>query len=457
MRRHSVFRSTPPAVVWYAHTGLAKIALAQNDPSRAARDFEAALHVIEQTRSDLLKTDFKLSYLTQLISFYQAYIEALQRQGLTERALEISDSSRGRVLAERQGVKAPARGDAASFRAFARQTGSVFLSYWLTPAKSYVWVITGGGIRCLELPPAAEIEALVRAHQSAIANVLANPLTASESAGGRLYSQVVAPAVAGLPANARIVIVPDGALHAVNFETLPVDGPRRHYWIEDAEIQIAPSLASLTTTKSASQAARSLLLIGNPAPRAPEYPALGYAGAEMTDVAKHFETANVMSYDGVKASPASYRSARPEQFSFIHFTAHATANIESPLDSAVILSGPDQAYKLYARDVAARPLSADLVTVSACRSAGERAYSGEGLVGFSWAFLRAGARRVVAGLWDVDDRSTAELMDRMYGALAAGDPPARALRRAKLALIAEGGAAARPYNWGPFEMFTVTP
>jgi CHAT domain-containing protein len=112
---------------------------------------------------------------------------------------------------------------------------------------------------------------------------------------------------------------------------------------------------------------------------------------------------------------------------------------------------------LYARDVAARPLSADLVTVSACRSAGERAYSGEGLVGFSWAFLRAGARRVVAGLWDVDDRSTAELMDRMYGALAAGDPPARALRRAKLALIAEGGAAARPYNWGPFEMFTVTP
>jgi CHAT domain-containing protein len=202
---------------------------------------------------------------------------------------------------------------------------------------------------------------------------------------------------------------------------------------------------------------QSLLLIGNPLPHAPEYPALGYAAAEMTDIAKHFETRAVRSYDGVNASPASYRMARPEQFSFIHFTAHATANVESPLDSAVILSGPDQTYKLYARDVAARPLTADLVTVSACRSAGGRAYSGEGLVGFSWAFLRAGARRVVAGLWDVDDRSTADLMDRLYGALAAGEPPARALRHAKLALIAEGGAAARPYNWGPFEMFTVTP
>jgi CHAT domain-containing protein/tetratricopeptide (TPR) repeat protein len=452
--------TAPPGVMWNAQAGLGDVARAQGDPSRASRHYQAALDIIEQTRSELFKTDYKLSYLTQLISFYQGYVEALLRQGLTERALEVADSSRGRVLAARQGGKAPARVGVASFRTLSRQTGSVFLSYWLAPAKSYMWVIADSGIRCLELPPEEQIEKLVRAHQSAIANVLADPLNANESPGSQLYRTLVAPAVAGLPANARIVIVPDGALHAVNFETLPVDnpgGPRRHYWIEDAEIQIAPSLASLTTTKPVSTAARSLLLIGNPTPHAPEYPALAYAGAEMTDIARHFESANVTSYDGVKASPAIYRAAGPEQFSFIHFTAHATANVESPLDSAVILSGPDQGYKLYARDVAARPLRAELVTVSACRSAGERAYSGEGLVGFSWAFLRAGARRVVAGLWDVDDRSTAELMDRMYGALAVGDPPARALRRAKLALIAQGGTAARPYNWGAFEVFTVAP
>jgi CHAT domain-containing protein len=449
-------QNAPPAVVWGAHYGLAEAAIARNDQSQAARHLEAVLNIIEQTRSDLLKTDYKLSYLTQLISFYRAYVDVLVDQGLAERALEIADSSRGRVLAERQGGKPPARVSAASFRALAGQTGNAFLFYWLTPAKSHLWVITGGGIRCLELPASAEIEALVRAHRSAIANVLADPLKANDSAGSRLFRQIVAPAVAGLPANARIVIIPDGALHAVNFETLPVDGAKRHYWIEDAEIQIAPSLASLTT-KPAPSTGRSLLLIGNPAPRPPEYPALGYAAAEMTDIVKHFQTVSVTSYDGDNASPASYRAARPEQFSFIHFTAHATANFESPLDSAVILSGPDQTYKLYARDVAARPLAAELVTVSACRSAGERAYSGEGLVGFSWAFLRAGAKRVVAGLWDVDDRSTAELMDRMYGALADGDPPARALRRAKLSLIAEGGTAARPYNWGAFEMFTVAP
>jgi len=450
-------RTAPPGVMWNAQAGLGDVARARGDLSRAARHYQAALDIVEQTRSELLKTDYKLSYLTQLISFYQVYVEALVRQRSTNRALEVADSSRGRVLAERQGGKAPARVSAGSLRAMARQTGSVFLSYWLASPRSYVWVIAGDGIKCLELPPEDSIEKLVRAHQSAIANVLADPLAGDESAGSQLYRMLVAPAIAGLPANARIVIVPDGALHAVNFETLPVDGPKRHYWIEDAEIQIAPSLASLTTAKTVSPAARSLLLIGNPAPRAPEYPALGHAGAEMTDVSRHFETANVMSFDGVKASPASYRAARPEQFSFIHFTAHATANVESPLDSAVILSGPDHAYKLYARDVAARPLAAELVTVSACRSAGERTYSGEGLIGFSWAFLRAGARRVIAGLWDVDDRSTAELMDRMYAALAAGDPPSRALRKAKLSLMTGGGAAARPYNWGAFEMFTVVP
>jgi CHAT domain-containing protein len=165
----------------------------------------------------------------------------------------------------------------------------------------------------------------------------------------------------------------------------------------------------------------------------------------------------VTAYQGERASPTAYQAAMPERFSFVHFTAHAAANLESPLDSAVILSGSGDAYKLYARDVAGVPLRAELVTVSACRSAGERAYSGEGLIGFSWAFLRAGASRVIAGLWDVDDRSTVELMDHLYAQIAAGDSAAHALRAAKLSLIAKGGNYAKPYYWGPFQVFTLVP
>jgi CHAT domain-containing protein len=177
----------------------------------------------------------------------------------------------------------------------------------------------------------------------------------------------------------------------------------------------------------------------------------------MTGVARHFKSDSVSAYQGPRASPAAFRDAHPDRFGYLHFTAHAAANRESPLDSAVILSGPQEAFKLYARDVAELLLHAELVTVSACRSAGEHAYSGEGLVGFAWAFLRAGSKRVIAGLWDVDDQSTAALMNDLYERITAGDSPARALRAAKLGLIRRGGKYVKPYYWGPFELFTVSP
>jgi CHAT domain-containing protein len=363
------------------------------------------------------------------------------------------------VLAERQDATSPERTTAALMKGLARKTGAVYLSYWLAPGRSYFWVVTGDAIKCLTLPAANEIDALVREHQGAIANVLVDPLASRESAGDKLYRLLVAPAAPWLTAGAPVVVVPDGALHGINFETLPVDAPRRHYWIEDAEVRIAPSLAALIATAppAAASGPASALLVGNAVGRPPEFPELKYAASEMTSVARHFESGRATVIDRERATPAAYRDARPAAFRFVHFAAHATANVESPLDSAVILSGPEHAYKLYARDVAAVPLAADLVTVSACRSAGERAYSGEGLVGFAWAFLRAGARRVVAGLWDVNDRSTADLMDRMYAELAAGEPPPRALRNAKLGLIRQGGASASPYAWGAFELFTVAP
>jgi CHAT domain-containing protein len=447
----------PPSVLWDAHFGLANVALALQQPDRAAREFETTLQIVERTRAGLLRTDYKLSYLTQLITFYRAYVETLLVGGRTERALEIADSSRGRVLAERQKASAPQRASASALRHLAKETGTVFLSYWLTPATSHLWVVTADGVRHLTLPPSGEIERLVREHQGAIANAMVDPLQAKDSAGDRLYRLLVAPAAPALPSGVSVIVVPDGALHGINFETLPVDGSRRHYWIEDAQIQVAPSLASLTTIATPSQASRSALIIGNPTPHPPEFPALAYAPREMASVSKHFGADHATSYEGDQASPATYRDARPERFAYVHFAAHATANQESPLDSAVILSGPDNAYKLYARDVAALPLAADLVTVSGCRSAGERTYSGEGLVGFAWAFLRAGARRVIAGLWDVDDRSTAELMDRLYAGLADGETPSASLRKAKLGLIQDGGRSATPYSWGAFELFTVVP
>jgi CHAT domain-containing protein len=449
--------TSAPSVRWSAHAGLADVAIARARPDEASRHFEAALGTIEKTRSELLKTDYKLTFLTRLILFYQSYVDALVSQGRIERALEVSESSRGQVLADRNGVAAPTRASAAALRSLAERSHSTLLSYWLGEKRSYVWVVTGRGVEMKVLPSAGQIEGLVRQHQATIGNTLADPLAAPGSAGDTLYALLVAPILESLPKGGRVVIAPDGALHRINFETLPVAGVRRHYWIEDNEIEIAPGLAMLSQAPTRALTSSSLLLIGDPAARDPEFPALKFAAAEISNVSRHFPAARVTAYQGPRASPVSYTTSAPERFTFVHFTAHAAPNLESPLDSAVILSGPEGAFKLYARDVAALPLRAELVTVSACRSAGERAYSGEGLVGFAWAFLRAGANRVIAGLWDVDDRSTADLMDRLYAGIAEGDRASHALRQAKLVMLAGGGNYAKPYYWAPFQLFTLVP
>jgi len=442
---------------WSAHSGLAGVALARSKADTAATHFEAALETIEKTRAEVLRTDYRLSFMTRLIEFYHAYVDMLVDQGRAERALEVSESSRGRVLSERNSLAPPARASAAALQQVAARSRSVLLSYWLGTNRSYVWAVTGTGVHMVPLPPAPEIESLVRQHQATIDNTMADPLASSATAGDELYKILVEPVLPWIPPGSRVVIVPDRSLHAINFETLPVAGAKRHYFIEDVELQTAPSLSLLSVAPAAPRRAPTLLLMGDPAPRAPEFPALKYASAEIDSVSKYFPADGVTAYKAERASPAAYRTATPERFSYVHFTAHAAANLQSPLDSAVILSGTDDAYKLYARDVAQVPLRAELVTVSACRSAGERSYSGEGLIGFSWAFLRAGANRVIAGLWDVDDRSTVQLMDDLYAKIAAGESAAHALREAKLALIARGGNYAKPYYWGPFQVFTLVP
>ena len=101
------------------------------------------------------------------------------------------------------------------------------------------------------------------------------------------------------------------------------------------------------------------------------------------------------------------------------------------------------------------PLKADLVTISACRGVGVRLYSGEGLVGFAWAFLRAGARNVIAGLWDVNDQSTSQLMD---DALPGTGRRKKSRRRAPHRQAVVGGIPGnfrKPYYWAPFQLYTV--
>ncbi len=205
---------------------------------------------------------------------------------------------------------------------------------------------------------------------------------------------------------------------------------------------------------------RSLLLVGNSVAPNDEYPELSKAAAQMESVARHFPLAERRVFAREKATPAAYLGGNPERFSYIHFVAHGTANRFSPLDSAIVLSktvpskgdAEDDSFKLYARDIIRHPLRADLVTISACYSAGERSYSGEGLVGLSWAFLRAGATNVIAALWEATDASTELLMDRFYDELGKGTNPDVALRAAKLSL-SRNSRFRSPFYWAPFQIY----
>ena len=241
-----------------------------------------------------------------------------------------------------------------------RQSNSVLLSYWLGPARSHAWVVTGGEIHHVELPPAAQIEPLVREYQDAIERRLADPLRTRIPAGDRLYQLLIEPVRAWIPAGSRVILTPDGALHGLNFESLPIPGDKPRYLIQDVTMALAPSLALLAGRPPDAHPAHRLLLLGDPIDQRSGVPGADQCAPGKSPASRSASAAAATSSSAREAAtPDAWRKAGPGSFSAIHFTAHAVANRESPLDSAVLLSGG----KLYARDVMDVPLTADLVTV----------------------------------------------------------------------------------------------
>jgi len=451
-------RTQDPALPLDAHVGLANLWIREGRTKEAENEFRNAVAGIEQGRTSLLKDDSKLSYVASLMRFYREYVDFLVAQHEPERALEVAESSRSQVLESRVAVKdrhndKTGRHTAAEYRRLAQDMRSVVLEYWLSPNHSYLWVITGEEIRLHELPPHAEIHTLIEKYR-AVTTRARNPLEVAGETGRRLYEALLAPA--GEVAKAgRFVIVPDDDLYSFDLESLPAPGDTGKFWIEKATVSIAPSLNFLAgrLREKSSRLSAGLLIMGDAPTAGAQFPRLEFASQEIDSIARSVGGTRQAILRGEDARPAAYTNAQPGQFGFIHFAAHATANAQSPLDSAVVLSGPADRNRLLARSVMGIPLAAELVTISACRSAGGKAYAGEGLVGFAWAFLRAGARNVIAGLWDVSDRSTAELMSGLYANVAAGEDVPTALRAAKLDLIHKGGAYAKPFYWAPFQLY----
>jgi CHAT domain-containing protein/Tfp pilus assembly protein PilF len=469
---------------WEAEHSLARLYEDEKQFDSADREYRAALATFESARDTVRHEDSQLSFLTNASRIYDDYVHFLISRGQTQDALRWADYSRARTLAEGLGllVKGTSAGppplDAQQISNRAKGT---VLFYWLGEKQSYLWAITPLKTSLLTLPPGAEIDASVARYRKALSGP--QDVLASVDPDGRwLFGTLIAPVQSllkntSLKSGAKVFVIPDSSLNNLNFETLLVSetetsktnlSPAKlHYWIEDATIADASSLRVLGAARTENNKAeartsrnRGLLLVGNSVAPNDKYPELPKAAAQMESVARHFPAATQRILAREQANPAAYLATNPERFSYIHFVAHGTASRLSPLDSAIVLSkiAPTQgntesdSFKLYARDIIKHPLRADLVTISACYGAGERAYSGEGLVGLSWAFLRAGAHNVVAALWEATDASTQQLMDKFYDELDKGASPDAALRSAKLSLLRSSGFH-NPFYWAPFQLY----
>ncbi len=157
------------------------------------------------------------------------------------------------------------------------------------------------------------------------------------------------------------------------------------------------------------------------------------------------------------ANRTNAMSEELRQYRIVHFATHGLLNSEHPELSGLVFSlideqGRPQDGFLRLHDIYNLKLPADLIVLSACQTALGKEVKGEGLIGLTRGFMYAGAPRVVASLWRVNDYATAELMKRFYaGMLKENLRPAAALRAAQLSMMKQKRFSA-PYYWAAFTL-----
>ena len=423
--------------------------LAQNHQSqKAATAFHEANKFVEQQRRSMSSDEFRLIYFSKLKPLFHDYVRYLASQNRTAEALSAADLGRARALGDSLGAS-----DALSPIEISKRSGRTILYYSLGKGKSFLWVIRPSGVVMRELAEEKEIGALVDVYKDFI-HAQRKP---GHSSGDRekLFQAVLEPARSLVGAHDQLLIVADGPLHSLNFETLP-SFAEKLYLIEDHEIELATCLRLLRDASPSPPGKNTLFAIGAPDRFPKGFSDLPGAKREMQQLRQYFAADDSIFLEGSAAGRKQFMAAALEKYSHLHFAIHAEAFPASPLDSSLILRDDPGGFRVTAREIATKKLVAELVTLSACRGAGAKAISGEGLVGLSRAFLQAGAKRVVAGLWNVSDKESPMLFQKMYAGIASGKAPGAALHAAKLDLIHSQEYYAKPYYWGPWQMYVST-
>lgn len=389
---------------------------------------------------------------------------------------------------------------------------TILLEYALGEEKSFLWAVTRNSFKSFELAKRTEIEReakrvyeLLTVRNQSISNEkpeqrrqrLERADAEYPKASATLSQMLLGPVAAELEKK-RLLIVADGMLQYVPFAALPSpvapDTASLEPLVVDHEIVSLPSASVIAALRQEAAdrkpTSKTLALLADPVfstndPRVQvsskgratmveaSFPIAGtgrsagdlgsvdlarlrFSRLEADEIARFAAGKMKLEALDFAASRALAMSAEIGQYRIVHFATHGLINNSRPELSSIVLSLVDERgrpqngfLRLY--DIYNLKLGADLVVLSACRTALGKEIKGEGLVGLTRGFMYAGAPRIVASLWSIDDsRATAELMKRFYqGMLGEGLRPAAALRDAQVSMWREQRWRA-PHYWAAF-------
>lgn len=342
--------------------------------------------------------------------------------------------------------------------------GVTLISYFLTRAGAYAWIIERDRFEMVSLPveSADLLEVACWAREVGRArNVGADGSSTgergvtvfrgcdpAEDRAERLYEKLFAPLLAS-PLGRKLVIVPHGPLHYLPVAALR-DPETGRFLIEDHELTLAPSASVLPflQDKETPVEGRALVL-GAPWVEDPRLPALPGARAEAREVAALLGVEPRLDLEATEGR--IHESAGG--IDLLHVAAHGLYHPEAPRFSRIVLAegdGHDGNLEVHEVFGGLDLSGVNLVVLSACQTAAGPNAGGDEIVSLTRAFLYAGSPGVLSTLWPVSDQPSAELMKRFYRRLLGGARASAALREAQLEMLREGPRD--PYFWAGYTL-----
>jgi CHAT domain-containing protein/tetratricopeptide (TPR) repeat protein len=361
---------------------------------------------------------------------------------------------------------------------------TALVEYLLGVERSFLICVTKNSFHLVPLPSTQSIQDSLAAYLSFLEDPTI-PASKGLAAARRIYADLFLPAEGFIPASVdHLIIVPDGILFRLPFETLAFQGngaaSAGTYLNDRYTISYAPSASALfyLARKPKVPHAKEVLAFG-----VPEYPRPGrrpktdaiysaaavldelykrngfvmsplpYARKEMAGLAKKVPPGTADLYYGDKATEGAFKRLDLEAYRLIHLACHAFSDDRYPLRSALVFSAdPDDVEDgfLQVSEMYNMRTSADLVVLSACQTGRGKIVPNEGILGLPRIFFYMGARSVISTLWPVHDKAGAAFMDYFYDAYFHGAGKAEALQIAKRKMAAT--KYSHPYYWASYTL-----